>query len=464
MPLVGELTSDLNRWLTPDKLRELNTGWRAQGGGHPEAVIDDIANVIVLPHLHYEAVLGYLETQYRRAATTPAHGQHYHGLYAWLVELVYHLLYFRHVDHLKYIENNIRFLEGICRLATQNAPLWVFSLNHDLMVECLAAHCGVPLCCGFSNEKVELPLRKPSGEKTGVLRAEVLQGEQVDRGPMAFLAHGSSGINLLKIHGALDVFTFRDGKDLLRILPAEQSIKGVLSSLRAANEQLIYVDAGGAWKVTNEIAYADDAGEAQFLRRSLLAGAYKYDKRVGQVLPVRLLEHFKSNINYVTRLLCVGYGFGDIHINQVIRDWLEFSTERRIDIVGPSVQAIPAFLLHLAPQVSLKPAAATDYLDAVSGIVRTKRDMVHKRLAGWMRRVDKDTAHRELVEFTRQQQQHSAKALAEKLSAVPMRDGDVDLEALGVTREEFIKRWSDEHCSSAEDVLDLFLRSRTPPA
>ena len=31
MPLVQELTAELKRWLTPNKLEELNSGWRASG-------------------------------------------------------------------------------------------------------------------------------------------------------------------------------------------------------------------------------------------------------------------------------------------------------------------------------------------------------------------------------------------------------------------------------------------------
>ena len=62
---------------------------------------------------------------------------------------------------------------------------------------------------------------------------------------------------------------------------------------------------------TNEIAYEDKNGILQFLRRSLLAGAFKFDSRHSQVLPLRLLEHFRSNLNYVDVLICIGYGFGD---------------------------------------------------------------------------------------------------------------------------------------------------------
>ncbi len=37
MPLVWDLTKELTRWLTPEKLRTLNGSWRSQGGGHPDS-------------------------------------------------------------------------------------------------------------------------------------------------------------------------------------------------------------------------------------------------------------------------------------------------------------------------------------------------------------------------------------------------------------------------------------------
>lgn len=98
----------------------------------------------------------------------------------------------------------------------------------------------------------------------------------------------------------------------------------------------------------------------QFLRRSLLAGAYKFDPRATHHLPQTLLKHFQANINFVTRLVAIGYSFGDDHINAIVRRWLEFSADRRLEIVDPTVKAIPQSFLHLAPQVSLTRSTATD--------------------------------------------------------------------------------------------------------
>jgi hypothetical protein len=102
LPLVWELTTELKDWLTPDKLRSLNLGWRAQGGGYPDIVIEDVARTLTIPDLHYESILGYLETQYRRQLQFQ---REYHGLYAWLVEMVYHILYIRHIKNVSYIRH-----------------------------------------------------------------------------------------------------------------------------------------------------------------------------------------------------------------------------------------------------------------------------------------------------------------------------------------------------------------------
>jgi hypothetical protein len=358
MPLTWDLTAELLAWLTPDKLRNFNRGWRAQGGGHPDEVIEDFASIIKAPGMHYESMLGYLQTQYRRSAQFR---QDYHGLYAWLVEMVYCILYYRHIRNESYITIGLRYFEGIAGLARESKPLWIFSPNHDLMAECLCTRYGLEICTGFT-ETVLLPRLDSAGKRIGELRAKVLRGEELERSGITFAPSGSSVVNLFKIHGALDTFTFRDGKDLLKLDPLGPGVGGIIGALKAANEDLIHIYEGHRIKATNEITYTDEAGEMQFLRRSLLAGAFKFDKRFSQVLPDLLLNQFGHKLDYVTRLICIGYGFADVHINDAISEWLEFTSERRLEIIGPGVRAVPSFILHLSPQVALHDMRATEFL------------------------------------------------------------------------------------------------------
>lgn len=50
---------------------------------------------------------------------------------------------------------------------------------------------------------------------------------------MYFANSFKPGIYLLKIHGALDVFAFNEGEDLLKLLPNAPGQKGVIDVLRA---------------------------------------------------------------------------------------------------------------------------------------------------------------------------------------------------------------------------------------
>jgi hypothetical protein len=380
MPLVDELTQELKNRLTPEKLRKFNRGWRTQGGGHPDEVIESFITVLVRPDLHYEALLGYLETQSLRQQPNRTH---YGNLYTWLVQMIYYFLYARHIKNLAFFDRSFTLYAGIRALAERNNPLWIFSLNHDLIVEALAAKFGIPLHSGFSHRTIALPRRDKLGKKIGELRAQVLSEEEL-KGAFYYPNPPESGIYLLKIHGALDMFTHRDGKDLLKLMPDDSTVESLFDALRAVQEEVFYSLPGspnGRANGPNEIAYADETGEMQFLRRSLLAGAYKFDARHSQVLPPSLLTQFATNINFVTKLVCIGYGFGDLHINAVIRQWLEFTATRRLEIVNPGLKEVPAFLLHLAQQVDVVGGGATEYFDSLAGITRTRREKLQKRLA-----------------------------------------------------------------------------------
>ena len=101
----------------------------------------------------------------------------------------------------------------------------------------------------------------------------------------------------------------------------------------------------------------------QFLRRSLLGGVFKFQRQHAQTVPEELLSYFVSTLNQLSTLICIGYGFGDTHVNQAIREWLERTAERKLTIVDPMIRGVPDSLLHLSPQITLEAMKATDYLD-----------------------------------------------------------------------------------------------------
>ena len=451
MPLVQGLTEEICNWLTPEKLRSLNVSWRSQGGGYQDRILDDFISVLQRSDQHYETLLGYLEVQFNRSSPD---SQEYHGLYSWLVDLVYHLLYWRHINNVDFIKRNSAYYDGISAFADSNRPLWIFSLNHDVIIECLCLKHGIPLNSGFTSEVVHLPRRNSQGAVIGELRAEVLPGQHLESSAMPFFTHGVRGVNLLKIHGALDIFTFRDGKDLLRLLPVEDDIIGPIEALRSANQELVYRP-DVPIRATNEIAYADRTGELQFLRRSLLAGAFKFNSRRTQVLPKQLLQHFRSYINYVRRLVCIGYAFSDEHINKTIREWLEFDRDRRLEVVDPAVEVVPKPFLHIASQVTLQKYATTEYLDGHAGIVRSREAINHKKFVSLLRRNKQET----MSDFLQSSRERQVGKVLELIDNLPLRDGEIDENALGMPFAEFVQREVGRFSTPVE-LIDAFLNSR----
>ena len=452
MPLVWELTAELKAWLTAEKLRAFNAGWREQGGGHPDAVIEDFVSVLERPDLHYEALLGYLEAQWRRQR---ALAQHYHGLYSWLVQMTYHLLYARQVNNGPYLSKHLPLFDGLRSLTQGDKTLRIFSLNHDVMIETIAARLAIPVHSGFGPTTITLPLRDEAGRSKGRIKAAVLDQKTIEQGAMPFPNPPQPGIYLLKIHGALDVFAFNDGKDLLKLLPDGDRPEDVIAVLRAANEDLRYVDAripGGRFAALNEIAYGDDDGVMQFLRRTLLAGAFKFDVRRSQVLPVRLLEHFRANLNFVERLVCIGYGFGDLHINTVLREWLDFSDDRSLEIVNPRIRDIPASLLHLAPQITLSQSGAADWFDSQAGIERSPSQIVLKRLSATMRRLGPGRSQQASAAFASRRQQQAMDHLIANLERLPKVNGQPDLSTIGDIQAT-ARQWAAEAQMSEDDVM-----------
>jgi hypothetical protein len=245
----------------------------------------------------------------------------------------------------------------------KSSPVWAFSLNHDLIFHILARHCNIPLRDGFWPDKLLTVTGNRPGTAKVSVQAEILPEDDLNRGALHLFWQGEFGVNLIRLHGALDIFAFRDGLDLCRLLPTDSQLGGYLTPLRLLNEEIGYWHRGQKVHPLNEIAYADESGRMQFLRRSLLAGAQKFNTRFSQTVPQKMLELFRSYINYVQELYVVGYSFGDAHIDLVIKNWLEFSGARSMIIVDPRREAVPPQLAHLAPQIAIKRLTAGQFFE-----------------------------------------------------------------------------------------------------
>jgi hypothetical protein len=352
MPLRADINAEILAWLSPPSLRRLNDTWRARGFGHPDEVIEDVARWLTEEEFDYEALLDHLEARYLDDARE-GFAAAYHALYAWLAQIVYQMLYRRQVER---------------RDSYREGPLWIFSLNHDVLVECIAALFGIEVNCGFSQRTMVLPCRNAAGKTIATLTAEILTDAEMASGNLPFCVPGWPGINLLKLYGALDVFVLGGSRDLIRVRPDEETFDAIIDALQIANEGLLAPAlaatlAPDALAVTNQIPYLDGNGQPRLLGRTLRASAARLTDPFPQLIKRRRLEYFRGSLAQVDRLVALGCSMTDAEVNEIVREWLEAADHRRLEIVAPAVALLPPFLCPLAERVQLTPASATTWLE-----------------------------------------------------------------------------------------------------
>jgi hypothetical protein len=367
MPLRADMNAEILAWLSPPSLRKLNDTWQARGFGHPGEVIEDVVRYLTEEEFDYEVLLAHLEARYLDDARE-GFAEAYHALYAWLAQIVYQMLYRRQVERRNSYREGLQYFEGIVPLARQNRPLWVFSLNHDVLVECIAALFGIEINCGFSPHTLSLPCRNAAGAVIATLTAEVLTDAEMASGELPFCVPGWPGINLLKLQGALDIFVLDETRDLIRLKPDDDTFDAIIDALQIANEGLLDATLAAslvpdALAITNQIPYIDGNNQPRLLGRTLRASVSRLTDPFPQLMQRRRLEYFRGSLARVDRLVAIGYSMSDAEVNEIVREWLEEENHRRLEIVVPGIQQMPPFLLPLAEQVELTPASATTYLE-----------------------------------------------------------------------------------------------------
>ncbi len=371
MPLVWELTAEIKRFFIKSNLENLNNGWRLQGGGWGSNTIAEVKRLLETKEMHYENIIGNVEVLFSRERNAERM-QELAGVHAFLLQTVYGLLLERQVKNMYYA---LGVLDddygGFRKIAEQNRPLWVFSVNHDLIVELLASKLWIPIKCGFGDRATLSMRSEPNGESAEV-SFDLLTRESIKTNNYDFLKQGELGINLIKLHGALDIFGYKDELNYLKILSRDNRPESYVHQMwliDRINQNVATKHMGRTIRgyAINEHSYFDEAGKMQYLRNSILSGAHKFSNKISQIVPSEFLGIFGSYLNWCNELICIGYSFGDSHVDTVLKNWLSASHDRRLTIINPGIDCCPGSLGHLYNQVTCISQGASDYFLNVEG-------------------------------------------------------------------------------------------------
>ncbi|MFM0205136.1 hypothetical protein PQR53_35545 [Paraburkholderia fungorum] len=379
MPLVWEFTNTLRANI----LRRLDThlfDFRKDPTfrQHFEAILSN-------PNLHYEQMAGELEALYL------ARGPYWeiaHSVLLQLVDCVQILLLEDQMHTTKLFAEKVKDYIGIKGLIDQYPCVHVFSLNHDINFEEICAYHGVRYRDGFFES---------GGERySNIGRFDTLTKEQMDSGNLNFLGPEEKGVNLIKLHGSLDIFAVEDKNLYLKCATAKnEGVGSFLQEIMRVEKHSHEVCAQMQSRTVRELNVLDVDGELQFLRRSLLSGAHKFKGSFDQVAPLSFFNEFKKRMSSITELDVIGYGFGDTHINSVLSQWLT-KENGSINIYDPYRKSTPAELGNDVGKVKIINGGLTTYFSSygspthslTSGVrkwamEKAREDLRQRRLAAW---------------------------------------------------------------------------------
>ncbi|QFR50304.1 hypothetical protein FJR48_11440 [Sulfurimonas lithotrophica] len=339
MPLVDELTVEFKKAI----LRVWNMPYYRL----PKEIDTILSPLFNNNTLNYEDIIGRIEVEINRNRNQALH-QEWHAVLSRYLEVIFVLLLERHSKNQIYINERLQFLEPIQNYC-KNSPLWIFSLNHDLIIEMLTKYLDLPLKNGFK-ELIDI----------NGIKFEQLSRENMEKSQFDFI-YNESGINLIKLHGALDIYVHRDENNYLKIFNGSKDTNETINNIN----HLIKNDATvkNGVKCTNEITYYDKDNILQFLRMTIMSGKHKYSSKVSHNMDDWFFKIFKGHINYVSELYCIGISFQDKHVNTVIYDWLSFSKERKMFIVNPYIENIPNEFNHISDQIEIIKKGFLDFLN-----------------------------------------------------------------------------------------------------
>lgn len=366
MPLVWDLTKELKDYLTPEKLTEVN-----RAGTFPSEVCNLYAELHGDPALHYEQIIRAIQDARNRSRDRQ---NPYLGLATHITWLVNQILYLRHKARGKLMARCAVWYKGLKAIAASARPLWVFSLNHDLCTEMICDAHAIPWTNGVADGRIEFA----ESNRPGARRIAFNRVKRTD-----FFAQGGAfrrdGVNLVKLHGALDLFIYDDRKEMLYLPPDDR-----LVALEMVYERAQYLDERGEpLRAFAEFTVSDLAGEMQFLQPTLLSGN-KFSEELDQHAPREFLPFFARKLEDFETIVSIGYSFGDAHIDQIILKWLDGGPGRRVVVVDPR-GGLPASLTPAQTQVSLVPQTAVDFLLEQGGSSLDYAERFIRRLSALLR-------------------------------------------------------------------------------
>jgi hypothetical protein len=279
---------------------------------------------------NYEELLAKVEALGDHPRKSQSDRDSYHYLFEVFYDLLHRILITYQIkSHDALYELNRPWFSKLGNLLSAEET-WIFTLNHDLYVECLAIDFGIPVSYGDVDE-ISLPVNNLEPRKE--IRFSCSRMEDLRKEGAGWFT-GRKGVNLVHLHGSLSEHEYKD--DLLICNPSLQRKHSseVISDFHEIesmgyNHQGQRVPSGRSRVITGP----DDT--LDIIRRTVLIGGKKYSKTTNLKKGEEKLKLFDDVMRELTELTIIGYSFGDSHVNNRILNAMVLNNQLRIRIVDP---------------------------------------------------------------------------------------------------------------------------------
>lgn len=215
--------------------------------------------------------------------------------------------------------------------------LWIFTLNHDLLVEMLCLDYNIPLREGYSDI-----IRIPHSNLNMNDFHEFGRVDATEKSVDGLNYPNSRGVNILKLHGGLNEYFQGDEKSgrkrlFYSIGNCRNSLEYLIKTEAFIRDTHYYIN-GKKPDISGELCYSDYGGVLQFMQPSILTGSKKYTPTLSSNRHEEKMELFSSGLEKLDELYVIGYSFCDKHINNRIAHAMHLNDSLKLTVVNPACE------------------------------------------------------------------------------------------------------------------------------
>jgi len=286
---------------------------------------------------NYEAFLGAI--QKNEGLPKPASlsdTDSYHFLFAKFYEIIHTILVkYQNASYGIMYEKNKKWFSDFDGLLG-DCETWVFSLNHDLYVECLAADLGIPISYGDTG-RIAFPV--DNRDLKNIIEFGTSVRKELSLESKGYI-QGNQGINIIKLHGGISELHYQDRALICNLTLADKKSPQLMAEF---NRQLSMGYYANNQKIpgAQDRCITDLQGELDIISASMLTGERKYSSTSKIIEGEEKLKLFDDGLLALDELTIIGYGFGDEHINFRLTNAMVLNKKLKINIVDPYRQSFP---------------------------------------------------------------------------------------------------------------------------